>query len=232
MKTATWVVVLIATSALLAVGESKLIWGYGIQRPSIASSLRGADEVLGISSLPPGSTPQMSTDWATLLEARRRCEPPSNECLEGSLLIALDGRDARAGEVRNHLLRDAWSKESRERPLPPSKDPRYQQSAHPVAGLGIHLRQRGEEYVALAYRTSEVANDRYIYSEALYRLHGGSLEPVRLERFSYEIAGLEAMDWRVLWLLNLASLAAAVTIAAFIKKRIRRPPFRAVGQPS
>jgi hypothetical protein len=223
--------VLIAASALLALGQNKLMWGYWLQRPSIASSLGGVDEVLGISFLPLGSVSQLPPDRASLLKARGRCEPLSNECLEGRLLQALDGRDGNVGEVRDGLLREAWSKENRERPLPLPKDPTYQHSAQPVSGLGIHLRRGGEEYLALAYRTSEVANDRYVYSEALYRFSGGGLVPVRQERFFYEVAGLEAIDWRVLWPLNLVCLIACVTVAAFIRKRTRKPPvsFAAAG---
>ncbi len=221
IRAAVCTLLLIGASAPLALGENKLVWGYWIQRPTIASSLLGVDEVLGISSLPIGSAPQTALDRASLLKARGRCEPSSNECLEGRLLPALGGREAKAGEVRDSLLREAWAAELKERPLPLPKDPAYQSSARSVTGLGIRFRRGGGEYVALAYRTSEVANDRHIYSEALYRLSGRNLEPVRQERFLYEIAGLEAVDWRVLWPLNLACLVACVTLGGYLWRRLR-----------
>jgi len=160
--------------------------------------------------------------WVLL--ARARCEPPTNECLEGKLLLAPHGREAQVGEVRVGLLREVWSMESRLRPIPLPKDPTYQQSARSSVGLGIHFRRTSEEYVALAYRTSEIANDRYIYSESLYRLRAGTFEPVRQERFFYDVAGLEGLDWRVFWPLNFACPAACVAIGAFMRKRTRKPP--------
>jgi hypothetical protein len=217
MRTAVWVTVLIAVSGLLALSQNKLIWGYWIQRPSVASSLSEADEVLGISSLQLGSVAQVF-DQAFFVKVRARCDPPSNECLEGKILLALGGREANAGEVRNALLQEIWSKEERERPLPISRDPKFQRSA-PVEGLGVHVRKRGEEYVALGYRSSEIANDRFIYSEALYKVSGGNIKRIRQERFFYEVAGLEVIDWRFLWLLNFAGIAVCVAIVVFIKKR-------------
>ncbi len=51
IRAAVCTLLLIGASAPLALGENKLVWGYWIQRPTIASSLLGVDEVLGISSL-------------------------------------------------------------------------------------------------------------------------------------------------------------------------------------
>jgi len=70
--------------------------------------------------------------------------------------------------------------------------------------------------LVLAYRTSEVANDRYIYSETLYRVTSGSLSPLRHERFFYEIAGLEVLTVRILWLFNFACVGV---ISAMIRLR-------------
>lgn len=224
MRTPIWVLVLILASGLLAVGENKLMWGYWVERPSVARSLGDIDGVFGVSALPLGSAWQEPRGRASQRAERGYCRTPSNECPERRLLLALGGREAGITEVRDGLLGEVWSEETSRNPVPVPKDPAYERSARPVTGLAVHLRSEGREFVALAYRTSEVANDRYIYSEALYRLGQRGLELVRHERFSYEIAGFEAIDWRVLWALNLACLVACVSLAALIRRRTRRGP--------
>jgi hypothetical protein len=146
----------------------------------------------------------------------------SNECLEGKLLLALDGRVIDSNEVRSSLLRQVWTREEKDRPLPLPKDGAFRDSVRAEAGVGIHFLKANREYVMLAYRSSEVANDRYIYSEALYQLDERTPVLVRKERFFYEVAGLESVDWRLLWPFNLVALIAIWLLAEVIRRTWHR----------
>lgn len=217
-QAATWALALAVVSGSLAAAQNKLLWGYWFTRPSLASELRGAEHVFGVSALVFAGTPHVSQDRTVLETARRRCRPVSNECLEGRLLLALDPHAAAAADVRDDLLQQAWSRHVSRLPLPRAAARGYEASAHPTAGIALNFRRGGRDYVALAYRTSEIANDRYVYSEVLYRLETDRLDDVRMERYFYEIAGIEGLDWRVLWALDLVGLAFLVGLAAWLRK--------------
>lgn len=221
MKLATRILSLVVISALFAVVQNKLLWGYWWQRPSMAHSLNGIDKLVGISSLPPGSLSQGSSTPGATANALAPCRPVSNECLEGRLLLALDGHATEAAEMQPALLSQVWVKEEADRPLPLATDASIRTTVRPESGLGIHFFKGSEEYVLVAYRSSEAANDRYVYSEAMYRLTGGKLTLVDEDRFYYEVAGFESIDWRVLWPLDLVVLSVLWLLAEVIRRRVR-----------
>ncbi len=195
--------------------ETKLLWGYWFRRPTVASSVHDVEQVLRVAAIPFDRDASTSERRQFLADARGRCTPVSNECLEGRLLLAIGPYSPASVDSCDDELQAAWLLDRKQRPLPIPNDVRYQPSAKRVAGIGVHFRERDGEYVALGYRTSEVSNDRYIYSEALYRVHGTSLDPVQRERFEYEVAGLEFADWLMFWFVNcvVLSLGAAVALA-------------------
>jgi hypothetical protein len=208
-------------AAALATMETRLMWGYWIRRPSIASSLGGVEKVFRVSLLPLDRVLSGYEQKRLLDDARSRCTPPSNECLEGRVLLAIGANAAPApSDSGEDALRAAWERETSERPLPVPTDSKYRDSASRLSGVAIHFHRQDGEYVVLAYRTSEIANDRYIYSEALYRVQGTVTEPIRSDRFTYEIAGLEFLDWPVLWLLNTITLAL-VSGGVMVRRRWR-----------
>ena len=127
--------------------------------------------------------------------AKSFCYPELlNECREGRLVIRLEkgrGPIDQLPDVAEPLLNEAWEELLAKGWAPRVRDARYRDSAAPTAGLAVHFRKAGQELLLLAYRTSEVANDRYVYSEALYRLTGSEPTLEKQVHFFLEIAGLE-----------------------------------------
>jgi hypothetical protein len=197
----------IAITALgLVFAESRMLWGYWAERPSIAAGVSSASEVVAATALPPDKQP--SGDY--LGAVRASCQPLSNECREGRLLEPFGRKHLALISPAPEWAHAVWSSEQRDRSLP--------RGATPVEGLAIQFRFRNEQFVVLGYRTSQVANDRYIYSESLYRIRDRQLERMHSERFYCDVAGLEALNWRVLFGLNAAVCSVAAAIVALVRR--------------
>ncbi len=211
MRKLALISVLAGISLGLAAMENRVLWGYWFSRPTLASALDGATSLRGFSMLDfrSGSATQVPDRLAAAAAARRVCQPERNECREGRLVAraervfgALDG----IPEVDAAMLQASWKEVQSRGWLPQVRDPQYQASGVPKAGLALFFVKGNQDLLLLAYRTSEIANDRYAYSEVLQEVRPGNLRIVRQTQFSLDIAGLEGLEWPVLWPLNFVVL--------------------------
>jgi len=220
-------VAMAAAALLLAVGENRLLWGYWISRPSLASELDGIDRLLAVSVLASDlNTGRVSRKQRPdgLTAAQQPCRPRTNECLEGSLLLQLAPQrlTEKTPEVADDLVQQAWAQLKTDSPIRVGS-PQYQRTGKPIAGLAIQFVKGDQESLLLAQRTSEISDDRFAYVESLYRANGGSLVPVRQVRYFFEVAGLEGIEWPILWPVNFVVLLLAfLPIAWLARKREAR----------
>ena len=159
--------------------------------------------------------------WRRCRSCEARCQPERNECREGRLVAraervfgALDG----VPEVDPTLLATAWKELQRHGGLPLVRDPQYRDSGAPKAGLALLFVKGSQDLLLLAYRTSEIANDRYAYSEVLQEVGPGRTSIIHQTRFFLDIAGLEGLEWPILWPLDFV-----VLLAIWILTMRRRP---------
>jgi hypothetical protein len=92
--------------------------------------------------------------------------------------------------------------------LPQVRDPQYRKSGVPKAGLALLFVKDDRSLLLLAYRTSEIANDRYAYAEVLQQVRDGEARIARQAWFFLDIAGIEGIEWPILWPLNFVLLVS------------------------
>jgi hypothetical protein len=221
------VTVLAGLSLLAAIGENWLLWGYLVSRPTLTPRLADAVGIRGFSvfTLDESLVVSGGDDRTRGIEDRRgECLPVErNECREGAIIVRLEQRfgDLREiPDVANGLLQEAWQELRRKGWFPSVRDPRYSRSGQPVGGAAVHFRRIQADRILLAYRTSELANDTYAYSEALFDLSGGKARLVEQTHFYLDIAGLEGVEWPLLWPLNflaLGTLSAVLPVTRWFR---------------
>jgi hypothetical protein len=137
------------------------------------------------------------------------CHPWSNECRDGILLLRLEKRFGALDTIPGvdlGLVDAAWAALPATGWLPAVPEPPYRSTGLPLSGFAIAIRRASQDYLLLTFGTGQLANDRYAYSELLYRLDDGRLHLVKQIHYFLEIAGIEGLEWPVLWPLNAAVL--------------------------
>jgi hypothetical protein len=204
----------VCACGLLGLLQNRLLWGFWLHRPSLAAELRESSEILALSTFSfdeerlPVLSPNRQEDLAWYKAFCGR-ESDQNECLEGAMIAELERKGliaAHTSEISTTYLREVWSGLQGSLWRARVREPRYRKTGAPARGLAIHyLTPGGEERMLLSWRTSEVANDRYAYAEALAGLKHGQPSLKRQIHFFFEVAGLEGLGWLQLTLLNLAA---------------------------
>jgi hypothetical protein len=196
-----WTILLLGSAGILGLVENRLFWGYWLSRPSLSDPLNSATSLIGASALwfDANGNPVIIKDRSEAFEADTSfCRKSSdrNECLDGSIIHALREKgllDAQTPQVSRRLLEQVWPTIAPDL-WHPKVSPRYRATGIPINGLAVHFHTQKGERLLLTRRTSEVADDRYAYLEALL-----ALSPrLRLQKqihFFYEIAGLEGIGW-------------------------------------
>jgi hypothetical protein len=213
MRLSGRIALLLGVGLLLGLIENRVLWGYFVSRPTLAGEIQQGDKLLAFSMLAfkPGPIILPHSERAALSDdAASFCRPPTNECREGSLVLQLRrlfGDTEITADVGESLLNTAWTELTRTGWLPKASSPAYKDTGLPVAGLAIHLRKPNNyEYLLLAYRTSEIGNDHYAYSEALFRLTESGPTLAKQVHFFLDIAGMEGLEWPILWPANVILL--------------------------
>jgi hypothetical protein len=206
-------------SLFLSLIETRVVWGYWLSRATLASELDQADGLVGLSIVRDGSPVRPEDAYAAAREAELFCRPWTNECREGTVLLAFEnagGHLEGMPTIQTSVWTRVWNAARHDGWQPPMSTTHSEWSNVVVGGAGIQFVRQGAAYVLLAYRTSALRNDRYAYVEKLYRLD----DTPHLERDNHwwlEISGLEGVDWRVLWPLN-----AFVALLGWLPLRISK----------
>lgn len=242
------VLVFVGATFLCSIGLSRVYWGYFFVRPPplrAIHELQSVEQILpldidfdGDYESRPGWSPQFLPITTTydVPAALKRLQKDSY-CLSERLLSALDARGL--------LSRDA------PRPVPEGtagtsldlvalRDV-IKASGWLVEGSGSYdggdrlfglvidgTRRSGERTLVLGVRGLQVANDHYPYHEFEFRVTpSGGMELRDAQRFYFDVAGIEGLEWYVAWtLLTAAGLIpwlVIVTLALSIRRwRLRR----------
>jgi hypothetical protein len=209
-KFSTWLTVLALLACLslfLSLCENRLLWGHWIAPPTVSEAFGCIDNLRAISSFSSrgsGSALQLEPREDNLRRARYFCGIAGHECIEGQLLLALE-RKARleaAPEVRAGTIALAEKLLHGHLWRPRVRDPKYKALGAHSFGWIVNFSCPAAEYVVIAYRTGEIANDRHAYAEALVEIRGGSWRLVRQVHYYFDIAGIEGLTWHLLWPLN------------------------------
>jgi hypothetical protein len=206
--------VYLTSAVLLSLLESQLLWGYWFQRPSLVprSEIESLKALSALSFNADGIPVVSSERRIRLLEAKAFCakEVDSNECLEGAIVLALEQSGLltdNTPEMDTALLSHVWSEVGDQLWQARIHDSQFKTTSIPVSGLGVYYSTKSrEQRLLLAWRTSEISNDRYAYAEAQVELESGRFSIQRQVHFFYEIAGLEGLTWPYLATLNLIVL--------------------------
>jgi hypothetical protein len=226
-KIITFSICIVFTALAFALIENRALWGYWIYRPMLVNDFSKIDRVVGLSMLEfaaNDTTPQIVARSPNAERATNFCSPSTNnECIEGRMLLVLKNLwTVATPEVSISLLKRVWENIQLQGWRAMATDPRYQHSSKPIAGLTVQLETSGQSFFLLAYRTSEISNDRYAYVEFLYKVSGEELIQINQNHFFYEIAGLEALTaLPTLWVAN-AIILFLCSIIWWYLKRLRR----------
>lgn len=227
--------VLAALSVLSSVVEHRALWGYWWSRPSFASAVEGATAVKAFSILRfENRLVFAQLDRLQALNRLKNQEGSKGASLvEAQLLERLGlghGSLDQLPEVSQTTLEGSWRELLSKGWLPKVRDPRYRDSGIPVSGLAARFLKGNSEYLLLAYKTSEIANDRYAYSEALFDNLDSAPSLLKQEHFFYEIAGLEGIGYAVLLPINAALFLVcyvALRFVTFVARRGKSHPRQA-----
>jgi hypothetical protein len=222
-------------SYALALVQNRALWGFWFNRPTLTEALQDATELLGVSGLrfdDMGLPVSSSATRSRLIElVPEVCNPANVDkgyyCLEHRLLLALMerfGELEQVSDVDPMVLSITWQR-YRTEGWRPSTAPGYRGSPH--IGLALHFRKGSQDYVILAYESSEIAGDRYAYGEALYRLTRPFPMLVREHRLFYEVAGAEAWGTPILTVIN-AILLTSGSLLVMLVRRQQGPIAKAV----
>ena len=205
------VAALLGLGLMLALVENRIFWGFFVSRPSLERELQKGDVLVAFSVLKftPRPTALVGAERnATADRVARICRLGLNECLEGQLVLRLErlgSRRDRAVDVGTPMLHAAWEELTGKGWLPRVRDPAY--PGRPRSGLAILFRKPQDgEYLLVTYVTSEIANDHYAYSEALFRVSSSGAALVKQIHFFLDIAGIEGLEWPLLWPVNVILL--------------------------
>jgi hypothetical protein len=221
----------IAGFALAGLLNLKL-WGYWIHRPDGAkSTIEESSQLAAYSSVTINQFGQMQAESGREKRARGAmafCEPKSNECLEGSFISAarrrfgeLDGVPEIEANVLKLLGPSISSLAASSFPGAPTA------AMFPLRGVAFVLERDGTLEVAAAVRTSPIGNDRFGFLQANLAIDQESASVRGAEKYYFEIAGLEELDWRVTWPVLSASIFA-VGLSLLLKNQRAAPPPRGI----
>lgn len=202
---------------LVSVLYSWICWGYLFSRPGLPRTVFRFQQILGVSGVASSSEkvflaiPDFSVSHA--LGTRER-DPYYN--LEGRVLSVLDQRGLL--DPAPPLVRDV-SKLYRGILLSGilAKPQDGYDHSDELRGLAVEAEDAGgRRFFFLGVTSREVSNDHYAWYEVvLEERDGGALHPLEAQRFFYDIAGIEGLEWYVLFP-GLLVMTAPVFIGVFV----------------
>jgi hypothetical protein len=223
----------VCVAFLASIIFSKFYWGYFFHRPTVLAELKDVTKVMAIT---PVTTEQTSTgeyrfvissDFSAADQiAYARREPYDN--LDERILVYLDEKHLLPEEIATSIAphTDFYGLLSETGLLAEAQD--GYTSAGLLKGVVVEARHAsGSELVFLSVTGGQVSNDHYPCYEVVFEKHpqSGQLTFIRGQRFFFDVAGIEGLEWFVMWLV--VSLIGAcfafpvVTLIAGVRNMIR-----------
>ena len=230
---------MVVASFLLSITWSKSYWGYYLFRPGVLAAVddfSSVDAIVPLEMEVEGNNPRsigLNTDY-DLTESLAHATEEPYYALDERLLIALREKGQLPEVPATSLddLPELYPLVVRSGLIAPA-EVRYAKYEN-LWGVAIDGRNAGgERMLILGLSGGQVSNDHYPYYELLFMAPAGTsaFTYVRGQRFFYDNAGIEGVEWYTLWFILLIPaiviglLATALVLA--IREISRRLRFRA-----
>lgn len=224
-----WLMSFAFLSLVVSLIWSYLMWGYAFRRPPILSEVRRLKSVASVVPCKSASDvnghliaiPDLKYDLNEQLEFGRH---DSYYCLEQRVLLELDRRGTLPAVVSADLtvFPDLHRRLSESGALAASSG--GYDSAKGLRGVIVGDLADGLRVVVIAAQGGEVSNDHYPYYELAFGAsHAGDrLAYLNGQRFFYDVAGVEGLEWYAMWLILGPPALLVATIAWLILEAVRR----------
>ncbi len=232
---ATIAILVIVVSFLLSIGLSRSYWGYFFTRPPVLNEVSDVASVVAVFPI----TTVVDDDGARRIMVQK--DYPISDTvgwvskdeyyfLQGRLLLAFDeaGMIPSSHSTEMADLPELYPLIQKTGILAAPKDG-YNDSDLFTGVLIDGLNHAGNRLVFIGATGRQVSNDHYPYYEMVFTGNAGSsaLSYVRGQRFFYDVAGLEGVEWySVLPFFAAAGLVIAFVVTAplmLIWRLVRRP---------
>ncbi len=200
-------IIIIAVAFLVSIGISKAYWEYFIARPPVLSEI---DQIAEVRAVIPveikwnddGDRTVVVWEDFSLAERVADGKEDSYYCLDERLLLALEQRELLPSTHSTTLIEfPALYPLIKGSGLLAVPDEGYEDSDI-IQGVVVDaVDESGARAVFLGIRGRQVWNDHYPYYEMLFLGRTGSSELtyVRGQLFFYDVAGIEGLEWYVIW---------------------------------
>jgi hypothetical protein len=199
--------VMLVASFCVAIGFSRVIWGYYCFRPKVPGEMR---DIKTVSAVIPVKTVSEGKDHRRMVVrddysiADRIVDAKKDAyyCLEERLLLALEARSILPSRPSTNLsgLPELFPL-VRGSGILVAPDEGYE-DADMLSGIVVDATGRsGQRLVFLGLTGMQLSNDHYPYYELVFSGTGGTqaLSYIRGQRFFYDVAGIEGAEWYAIW---------------------------------
>jgi hypothetical protein len=202
------VLAVICLAFFVSIAFSKYYWGYFFHRPAVLAELKDVTKVISIIPVTTEQTPMgeyrfvAETDCSIADRiAYAQKDPYSN--LDERILVYLDEKHLLPEEIATSLGSHTDFYDL----LPETGLLAKAQDGYKSAGLlrGVIVEARntsGSQLVFLSATGGQVSNDHYPCYEMVFERHprSGQLTFIRGQRFFFDVAGIEGLEWFGIWL--------------------------------
>jgi hypothetical protein len=214
----------LSIALVMAAVENKVLWGFYLVRPTLITELDGSTGITGAVAFETASRTRAFriVDRAAAVDrARRACEPRTDDCLEGQLLLRAIKVPPSPPPISDAVALALWRQMEAAGWHPPAASSQFVDSSKIVGGVIITFLRDKDSFALTAARTSEVSNDCYGYIESLFLVGPNGPSLIRQAYYYYEVAGLEGLEWRLLWPINAVVLCVCWMTLGIIARRLR-----------
>jgi len=199
---------IVCVAFLASIIFSKFYWGYFFHRPAVLAELKDVTRVMAIT---PVTTEQTSTgeyrfvissDFSITDQIVYAQKDPYYN-LDERILVYLQEKRLLPEEIATSLAShtDLYGLLSETGLLAKAQD--SYTSAGLLKGVVVEARHTsGSELVFLSVTGGQVSNDHYPCYETVFEIdpRSGQLTFIRGQRFFFDMAGIEGLEWYVMWL--------------------------------
>lgn len=229
---------IVCLAFVISIVFSKAYWGYFFHRPALLAEL---NDVTSVTSVVPVSTEQTQASEyrlganadASISDqiAYARKDPYYN--LDERILVYLSDEHLLPEKTTRTLDTDPYSL------LPETGLLATPQEGYTSAGLltGVIVEARtrsGSQLVFLSATGGQVSNDHYPCYEMVFEKdpQSGQLTFIRGQRFFFDVAGIEGVEWFVVWLvISLIGTALVLPIVTLMASIRNKPHLETALQP-
>ena len=226
--------VMIVASFCVAIGFSRMEWGYYFSRPGVLqemSDITAVSSVIPVKTIPEEGNHRrivVQDDYSIAKSLEYAKEDPYY-CLDERLLFDLEKRGLLPSHPSTDLsgLPDIFSL-VRDTGILATPSEGYNDSDI-LRGIVIDaMGKSGQRLVFLGLTGMQLSNDHYPYYELVFSGTAGSetLSYIHGQRFFYDVAGIEGAEWYVIWpvlaLIGIIGGFAVFTIVILLWKVMRR----------